>query len=66
MMRAQVRPHDHRDLEEELEAFINDRIEHVQSIIQPALDRGSIVVLDRYFYSTIAYQGARGADVESL
>lgn len=53
-------------LDEELAAFIADRREHVQDKIQPALDSGKIVLLDRYFYSTIAYQGARGADVEKL
>ena len=45
---------------EELQAFIEDRKEHVANLIQPALDRGEIVILDRYFYSTIAYQGSRG------
>lgn len=36
--------------------FVNDRREHVQEVIQPALDRGEIVVCDRYYYSTAAYQ----------
>src|SRR5260370_25230495 len=40
-------------LKEELKAFINDRTEHVRNVIQPALDTGKIVILDRYFYSTI-------------
>ena len=52
--------------EEELEAFVNDRIEHIDQLIRPALDDGQIVILDRYYHSTIAYQGARGMDVESL
>jgi dTMP kinase len=53
-------------LAEELKAFIEDRKEHVAGIILPALSRGEIVVLDRYFYSTIAYQGSRGADIDAL
>jgi dTMP kinase len=56
-------------LTEELELFIKDRSEHVNALINPALAAGRIVILDRYFYSTIAYQGARGADalqVEAL
>jgi dTMP kinase len=53
-------------LEEELEAFVNDRIEHVRTLIRPALDAGKIVILDRYFYSTIAYQGSRGGDIADL
>jgi dTMP kinase len=53
-------------LPEELETFIKDRTEHVAQLIQPNLNAGAIVILDRYFYSTIAYQGARGADVNSV
>lgn len=49
---------------EELRAFIEDRTEHVNTLIRPALDAGRIVILDRYYYSTIAYQGSRGANVE--
>ncbi len=47
---------------EELDLFIKDRTEHVDTLIQPALNTGKVVILDRYFYSTIAYQGARGID----
>ena len=53
-------------LNEELQAFIDDRKEHVESTIGPALQNGKIVVLDRYYYSTIAYQGARGADIGAI
>jgi len=49
-------------LEEELHAFIEDRKEHIASTISPSLERDQVVILDRYFYSTVAYQGARGAD----
>ena len=45
-------------LEQEIEAFVDDRKEHVQNVIAPALNDGQTVVLDRYFYSTIAYQGS--------
>lgn len=53
-------------LEDELSAFIEDRREHVQTRIQPALDRGAIVIIDRYYYSTAAYQGAGGADPDAI
>ncbi|HEY0882594.1 MAG TPA: dTMP kinase [Archangium sp.] len=52
--------------QDELEAFINDRKEHVETLIKPALARGAIVVVDRYYYSTVAYQGARGLDPQAL
>lgn len=43
--------------DEELNTFILDRQDHLINKIIPALQSGSIVILDRYFYSTIAYQG---------
>lgn len=53
-------------VDEELAAFIEDRREHVRDIIAPGLAAGSVVILDRYFYSTIAYQGVRGAPVADV
>jgi dTMP kinase len=52
--------------DEELAAFVQDRTDHVTQTILPALIGGRIVILDRYYYSTIAYQGCRGADIETL
>lgn len=48
--------------QQELEAFVNDRREHVETLVAPALARGAVVIIDRYYYSTVAYQGARGLD----
>ncbi len=48
--------------EEELELFIKDRIADVEKNILPALKSGKIVIMDRYYYSNIAYQAARGLD----
>jgi len=45
--------------EEELELFRLDRLEHVKTLIQPALSRGAVVIVDRYYYSSMAYQGSR-------
>lgn len=51
-------------LEDELQLFLKDRAEHVENLIQPALRQGKVVVLDRYYFSTAAYQGARGVSPE--
>lgn len=53
-------------LEEEIETFIKDRMEHVQVVIKPSLEQGKIVIVDRYYFSSMAYQGARGHDVEDI
>lgn len=53
-------------LDEELELFIEDRRMHVLQHILPALEQGAFVLTDRYYYSTAAYQGARGADPELI
>jgi dTMP kinase len=47
---------------EELGWFFDDRREHVATVIEPALAAGRTVLTDRYFLSTVAYQGARGLD----
>ena len=47
---------------EELALFLADRSEHVRDTISPALAAGQVVVLDRYYLSTAAYQGVRGLD----
>ena len=46
--------------EDELQYFLNDRRQHVDELIAPSLAAGKVVILDRYYFSTMAYQGARG------
>jgi dTMP kinase len=53
-------------VDEEIELLLQDRREHVQEIIAPALDEEKIVILDRYYFSTAAYQGAHGANPELI
>lgn len=48
--------------EDELTLFLADRRDNVERNLKPALRRGCVVVLDRYYFSTIAYQGAKGID----
>lgn len=53
--------------EEELQLFLDDRHDHLHRTIIPALADGAIVLCDRYFLSTVAYQGATGRfSVEEL
>lgn len=47
--------------------FATARAEHVRRVIRPALDRGAVVLCDRYADSTVAYQGyGRGVPVEVI
>ncbi len=48
------------------ELFAQDRREHLEKIIIPALKRGSIVISDRYFFSTFAFGASAGVDLEWL
>lgn len=52
--------------EEELALFLADRREHVAQVIVPALAQGRVVLTDRYYYSTAAYQGAAGHDPQQI
>ena len=49
----------------ELMLFLADRVQHIEWVIGPALERGDVVLCDRYFDSTFAYQGtARNLKVD--
>ena len=49
-------------LEEELDLFLADRKEHVDTLLTHALAEGKVILCDRYYLSTVAYQGAAGLD----
>src|SRR5437867_7178584 len=51
---------------EEFRLFLADREEDVRLNIRPALDRGAIICIDRYYISSMAYQGALGLDPEFI
>ncbi len=52
--------------ERELELFLLDRQQHVRECILPNLAAGRMVLTDRYYFSTAAYQGAAGCDPQSI
>ena len=51
----------------ELLLYAADRAQHIESVIKPQLECGSIVLCDRFTDSTIAYQGyGRGFDLQTI
>ncbi len=55
------------DFKTELLLYMADRARHIEKIIKPALKSGKIVLCDRYFDATLAYQGyGRGLDKDLL
>ena len=51
---------------QEADLLLHDRREHVETLIAPALPRGECVILDRYYPSMVAYQGAAGLPLDYL
>jgi dTMP kinase len=51
---------------QELDLFLLDRRYNVAAHIRPALAAHKLVLMDRYYFSTIAYQGALGIDPETI
>jgi dTMP kinase len=52
--------------QEELSWFINDRKEDIEKNIMPALKENKVVLMDRYYFSTAAYQGALGLEPDQI
>lgn len=52
--------------QEELDLFILDRKNHIKNLIAPALQAKKVVLTDRYFFSSVAYQGSRGLSPQDI
>lgn len=68
-LRSLVLEHGHGAIDPRTEAliFAASRAAHVHQVILPALERGSVVVCDRYIDSSVAYQGVgRGLGADSV
>ena len=47
--------------------YLADRIQHLKEVILPALEKGALVLCDRFHDSTVAYQGfGRGLDLKLI
>jgi dTMP kinase len=65
-IRAMARSGERVAPEQEVAWFFEQRRAHVRELVRPALARGDVVLSDRYFVSTAAYQGARGLDAAAI
>ena len=64
-LRLDVKKHDMSPMAELL--LMNAaRLDHVEKVIRPHLQRGGVVLCDRYVDSTFAYQGARGVSHDAI
>jgi dTMP kinase len=52
--------------EEEMNFFYEDRVEDVEKNIRPALKSKKVIIMDRYYFSNIAYQSTRGLDADTI
>ena len=52
--------------QEELNLFIEDRKDNINKNVLPAMRDNKVIIQDRYYFSTIAYQGALGVEPQQI
>jgi len=65
-IRELLQQKDMPDLDIITDLFIQDRKFDTENNIIPALKRNEIIIIDRYYFSNAAYQGAMGADPKKI
>ena len=65
-IRAMLREKEMAPAEEQMRLFILDRREDAEQHIIPALKKNRIIIMDRYYFSNAAYQGAAGMSPEGI
>ncbi len=65
-IRAMLKEKEMAPAEEQMRLFILDRQEDAEKNILPALKENRIILMDRYYYSNAAYQGAAGLTPETI
>ena len=65
-IRRRLASSEHLSPDEMLNLFIEDRQEDCDLNISPALSAGKTIVMDRYYYSNAAYQGAMGLNPDAI
>ena len=65
-VREMLRRKEMAPAEEQLRLFLMDRKDDAERNILPALQSGSLVVMDRYYFSNAAYQGAAGLPPDTI
>ena len=66
IIRSMLKKADMPPSEEQLRLFMLDREDDVKRNILPALREKKVIIMDRYYYSTVAYQGAAGISPERI
>lgn len=46
--------------------YVDNRVDHLCRVVVPALEAGKVVIQDRSYYSTVAYQGSQGLSIPRI